>query len=118
VDSNQTIISKDTFFKGEISAASITIEGKVIGTLEATESILVKEDGWVEGDISAPNVYLAKGCYHEGNIYIDYLENASSAKIHMDRLELKSDDQDVATTNESKNPKEQPASESTKSKAL
>jgi len=117
VDSNQTIISKDTFFKGDISAASITIEGKVIGNLEATESILVKEDGWVEGNISAPNVYLAKDCYHEGNIYIDYLENASSAKIHMGRLELKSDDQDVGITNERKNPKEQTASESTKSKA-
>jgi len=117
VDSNQTIISKDTFFKGEVSAASITIEGKVIGKLEATESILVKEDGWVEGNISAPNVYLAKDCYHEGNIYIDYLENASSAKIHMGRLELKSDDQDVGITNERKNPKEQTASESTKSKA-
>lgn len=115
MDSNQTIISKDTLFKGDISAASITIEGKVIGNLNASESILIKEDGWVEGDISAPNIYLAQGCHHEGNIYIDDLDSASSAKIHMSRLNLKSDEKDATTTSESS--KEQSASGATKSRA-
>lgn len=110
MDNNQIIISKNTLFKGEISAASITIEGKVIGNLTATTSILINEHGWVEGHICAPKIYLAKGCHHEGNIYLDNLENASSAKITMNRLKFKSNE---LKANEYERPKEQPITDRT-----
>lgn len=114
MNNKQITISKNSFFKGEVSAASITIEGKVIGNLEASDSIFIKEDGWVEGDISAPNIYLAQGCYHKGKIYLDDLENASSAKINMNRLEFEREDKDRALTNDSESPKEQAVSTSQK----
>ena len=113
MDNNKTIISKNTLFEGEISAASITIEGKVIGNLQATSSILIKEDGWVKGNIQAPNIYLAKGCHHEGDIYLDSLEKASSAKIDMNQFEFKSDNINEGKAKENKTPNEQPVSNRT-----
>lgn len=116
METNKIIISKNTLVEGEISAANITIEGKVIGNLQATSSILIKEEGWVKGNIQAPNIYLAKNCYHEGYIYLDDLENASSAKINMNQVEFGADDINQAKTKESEPPKEQPVSNRTKRK--
>ncbi|MDZ7657818.1 polymer-forming cytoskeletal protein [Fodinibius sp.] len=116
MENNKIVISKNTFFEGEISAGNIIIEGKVIGNFQATSSVLIKEDGWVEGDIYAPSIYLAKGCYHEGDIYLEDLENASSAKINMNKFELKSDDIDEAKAKETESSKEQSFSNRTESK--
>lgn len=112
MDNNKVNISNDTLFEGEIFAAYITIEGKVIGNLQATTSILIKENGWVEGNIQAPNIYLAKGCYHKGDIYLD---DSSSAKIDMNQLEFKSDINDEPETRENPTPEAQSVSNRTKS---
>jgi cytoskeletal protein CcmA (bactofilin family) len=116
VDNNTIIISKDTLFEGAISAAHIIIEGKVVGDIKATSSILIQGDGWVQGDINAPRIYLAKGCHHEGAIYLDDLENASPSKIHMNRLEFTSDNEDKLEDKEKEASKVQPDSNRTPTK--
>lgn len=116
VENKKVNISKNTLFKGEISAAVITVEGKIIGNLQATSSILIKEDGWVKGNIQAPTIYLEKGCYHEGAIYLEAVKNAASAKINMNKHEFNSGHKDEAKTGEDESSKGKPVSSSPISK--
>lgn len=71
MNENGTFISKDSSFEGNITAKSITVEGEVIGDLNASTAIFIKGDGRVEGDIKAPKILLAKGCTHTGAICLD-----------------------------------------------
>ncbi|WP_445665770.1 bactofilin family protein [Fodinibius sp. AD559] len=116
MDDNDTFISKFSFFQGNVFAKSIIVEGRVAGNLKASSSILIKEDGRVEGDIQAPNVYLEKGCYHEGAIYLDDSENTSSPKEDMNQPEFKSGSKGEAKTQENNPLKTQPVSSCSKSK--
>lgn len=51
-----------------VNATKIFIEGKVKGDLHATVSVMVRENGEVEGNIVAPSVALEEGATFNGNI--------------------------------------------------
>ena len=116
VNNTDTLISKSSFFQGNVFGKRIIVEGRVVGNLKATSSILIKEDGRVEGDIQAPTVYLEKGCHHEGGIYLDDWENVSPEKKNMKEPESKLNNKDRAKINKDESPKAQPVSSRSKSK--
>src|SRR5438876_10212368 len=46
--------------KAELNAKSIVVLGEVIGNVTATEKVDIRENGSVEGDITAPRVAIAE----------------------------------------------------------
>ena len=46
---------------GVVSAAAVTLSGRVEGSVEATERMEVKETAVIEGDLSAPRLVVADG---------------------------------------------------------
>lgn len=54
--------------KAEVSAKSIVVFGQVVGNLNATDKVDIKEKGSVEGDIVAPRLAIADGSHFGGNV--------------------------------------------------
>ena len=55
-----TIIGKGTVIKGNIKVQnSLRVDGKIIGNVTTSDSLIVGRDGSVEGNIEAKNVLLA-----------------------------------------------------------
>ena len=65
-------IGKKASVDAHVSANSVDIEGKVSGTIQATDIVRVSPSGHVIGDIAAPRVVLEDGCQFRGGI--DMLE--------------------------------------------
>ncbi len=53
---------------GEIAATSVVVEGRVIGSIEATGKVDLRKGCRVEGDITASSVAAADGSFFEGRI--------------------------------------------------
>jgi len=51
-----------------ISAKSVIVMGSVTGNISASDKINIRENGSVEGDISAPTVAIAEGARFRGSI--------------------------------------------------
>lgn len=68
---DRVFISSNSLFKGDIAASNITVEGEVIGNLQAVSSVVIKNGGQVKGNIQAERFFLEKGCSHKGRIYLD-----------------------------------------------
>jgi cytoskeletal protein CcmA (bactofilin family) len=54
--------------KAELNAKSIVVLGEVIGNVTATEKVDIRENGSVEGDITAPRVAIAEGAHFRGSV--------------------------------------------------
>lgn len=54
--------------KGNVSATTIVVEGKVHGDLHATQSLRIAAGGSVVGDLSSPRVAVARGARIQGRI--------------------------------------------------
>ena len=52
----------------QISAKAVVVLGRVDGNITATEKIDIRENGSVEGDITAPRVSIAEGSHFRGSI--------------------------------------------------
>jgi len=52
----------------QVSAKSIVVLGQVTGNLTASEKVDIRENGSVEGDITAPRVSIADGSHFRGSI--------------------------------------------------
>jgi len=52
----------------EIHAKSVVVQGQVVGNIVATERVIIKENGSVDGDIVAPRVSIAEGAMFKGKI--------------------------------------------------
>jgi cytoskeletal protein CcmA (bactofilin family) len=66
-NTTDTMIGKGSAFEGKIiSEASIRIEGKYKGNIQCTGDVTIGEEGSVQSDIEARNVYIS-GTIH-GNI--------------------------------------------------
>lgn len=65
----ETIIGKNTVFKGELSGSStLRIDGTVEGNISITESVIIGENGYVKGNISAKELLLSGQV--DGNVSI------------------------------------------------
>ncbi len=54
--------------QADVVAKSVVILGKVVGNIEATESVSIRAEGTVDGDIKAPRVAIAEGAAFRGSI--------------------------------------------------
>ena len=54
--------------KAELFAKSVVVLGEVIGNVSATEKVDIRENGSVEGDITAPRVAIAEGAHFRGSV--------------------------------------------------
>ena len=62
--------------KAQVFAKSVIILGEVTGNVTASEKVDIRDNGSVDGDITAPRVAIAEGAHFRGRI--DKLEKAES----------------------------------------
>lgn len=60
-------IGETADIESEIHASSVTVSGKVRGTIRADDKIEISASGRVYGDIQAPSVMIHPGAVFEGN---------------------------------------------------
>jgi cytoskeletal protein CcmA (bactofilin family) len=73
------IVAKQGQVDADVTARVITVEGRVEGTLVASEQIIVRRCGRVRGSISAPRIALDFGCAFSGSIETNVGEESSPA---------------------------------------
>ena len=54
--------------KAQVFAKSVVVLGEVIGNVTATDKVNIRENGSVDGDITAPRVAIAEGAHFRGSI--------------------------------------------------
>ena len=54
--------------QAQVFAKSVIVLGEVVGNIEATEKVAIRNEGAVEGDIKAPRVAIAEGAKFRGGI--------------------------------------------------
>jgi len=54
--------------QGEIKASSVVVEGRIVGSVQATGKVDLREGCRVEGDITASAVAAGEGSFFEGRI--------------------------------------------------
>lgn len=54
--------------RAEIFAKAVVVLGEVIGNIGASEKVAIRDNGGVEGDITAPKVAIAEGARFRGGI--------------------------------------------------
>ncbi len=54
--------------KAELHAKAIVVLGEVIGNVSATDKVDIRENGSVDGDITAPRVAIAEGAHFRGSV--------------------------------------------------
>ena len=54
--------------KAQVFAKSVIVLGAVTGNITATESVSLRDNGSVDGDIAAPRVAIAEGAHFRGSI--------------------------------------------------
>ena len=54
--------------KAQVFAKSVVVMGEVHGNITATDKINIRENGSVDGDITAPRVAIAEGAHFRGSI--------------------------------------------------
>ena len=54
--------------KAELFAKSVVVLGEVKGNVTASEKVDIRENGAVEGDITAPRVAIAEGAHFRGSV--------------------------------------------------
>jgi cytoskeletal protein CcmA (bactofilin family) len=54
--------------KAQVFAKSVVVCGELVGNINASEMVEIREDGSVDGDIVAPRVAIADGAHFRGSI--------------------------------------------------
>lgn len=82
----KTFISKGAFFEGDIYAEQIIVAGRVVGNLSAQSVVTIQEEGWVKGNIQAPKIFMADGCFHEGMLRLQKPEKDTPTELDVDNI--------------------------------
>src|SRR5262249_15550136 len=61
IPAHSLTLGPDATIRADISAKSVIIHGKVVGTISATEKVVIHAPGSVEGDVISPRLALADG---------------------------------------------------------
>ena len=75
--------------KAEVFAKSVIVMGNVTGNISASDKINIRENGSVEGDISAPTVAIAEGARFRGSIDMQRPQAAQSAQSRTSATDAK-----------------------------
>ncbi len=54
--------------KAQVFAKAVVVQGEVHGNIAATERVDIRDNGSVDGDLSAPRVAIADGAHFRGSI--------------------------------------------------
>ncbi len=65
---NVLTIGPNGKIKAEINAKSVVVQGEVVGNINATEKVDIRDAGSVDGDLSSPRVAIADGAHFRGSI--------------------------------------------------
>jgi cytoskeletal protein CcmA (bactofilin family) len=65
---NVLTIGPNGRIKAEIFAKSIVVQGEVHGNITASERADIRDNGSVDGDLSAPRIAIAEGAHFRGSI--------------------------------------------------
>jgi cytoskeletal protein CcmA (bactofilin family) len=65
--------------KGDISARTVRIGGKVVGNVQGSEKVEILPTGRLEGDVAAPRVVLAEGAFFKGKVEMTGTQGASKS---------------------------------------
>ena len=66
--SHHLTIGQNGDVQGEVTASQVTVVGKVVGNILATERIEIRDSGRVEGDLITPRLTVAEGAQINGAI--------------------------------------------------
>ena len=67
--------------KAQVFAKTVIVMGEVNGNITATERINIREQGSVDGDISAPRVGIAEGAHFRGSIDMQHAKTRTPATV-------------------------------------
>jgi cytoskeletal protein CcmA (bactofilin family) len=65
---NVLTIGPNGRIKAQVFAKSVVVLGEVTGNVTASDKVDIREDGSVDGDITAPRVAIAEGAHFRGSI--------------------------------------------------
>jgi cytoskeletal protein CcmA (bactofilin family) len=65
---NVLTIGPNGKIKAQVFAKAIVVQGEVTGDITATERVDIRDNGSVDGDLSAPRVAIADGAHFRGSI--------------------------------------------------
>ncbi len=77
---NVLTIGPNGKIKAQITAKTVVIEGQVQGNITATERVDIRDNGTVDGDLSAPRVSIADGAHFRGAIDMQKPPRVGEAK--------------------------------------
>ena len=66
--------------RAQVLAKSVIVLGEVIGNIDATEKVAIRNEGAVEGDIKAPRVAIAEGARFRGGIDMQQGQGQSGSR--------------------------------------
>tara|TARA_Y100000588_G_scaffold394240_1_gene513679 strand:+ start:1920 stop:2447 length:528 start_codon:yes stop_codon:yes gene_type:complete len=87
IELNQNIltIGPNGKISADIFAKSVVVMGKVKGDITASEKIHLRENGFVDGDLSAPRVAIAEGAHFRGSIDMQRKDASVQEKKQLSR---------------------------------
>ncbi len=65
---NLLTVAKRGKIDARIAAKAVVVNGRVKGTINATEHISIREGAWVEADITAPRIAIDEDAYFRGRV--------------------------------------------------
>lgn len=66
--------------QAELSAKEITIDGRVVGNVTATERVEIGETGRLDGDVEAPRILVQEGAQLNGTVTMKTRSASAPAK--------------------------------------
>ena len=69
-------VGKHGRIHAEVLAKSVVVLGEVVGNIEAVETVSIRAEGTVDGDIKAPRVAIADGARFRGGIDMEQGQQA------------------------------------------
>lgn len=68
---NEVLIGPKGHAKANVTALTVSVEGRVNGDIHGKDRVVVKQSGRIEGDVTAPRVILEDGCQFNGSIQMN-----------------------------------------------
>ena len=65
---NLLTIGPEGRINADIVAKSVIVQGQVVGNITATERVDIRDDGSLDGNLSAPRMSIADGAHFRGSI--------------------------------------------------
>jgi cytoskeletal protein CcmA (bactofilin family) len=81
---NNLTIGPNGNIKADINAKRVTIIGEVLGNITAEETVEIRENGKLRGNITSPRIVIADGAFFKGSVEMERQPNQAKEKAHRD----------------------------------